>query len=391
MSSLAQHWCLDEGVIYLNHGAYGACPRRTLELQQQLRDEMERQPVAFFERRYNTLLDEARDRLARFVGADADGIVRVSNATTGVNTVLRCLALKPGDELLVTDHAYNACRNAMNETARSAGATVVVAGIPFPIDCPEQVTDLVLSHAGPRTVFALIDHVTSPTALVLPVETITRELEARGVSVMIDGAHAPGMLALDVASLGVSWYTGNGHKWMCAPRGAGFLWAREDKRDSLRPLVISHGVNLKRPGRSSYHDEFDWTGTEDPTPFLSFPAAIDTMGSMIEGGWPEVRRRNRAMALAGRSTLIDALELPSPAPEEMIGTIASIQLPESAPSERFGTDVLQQKLLEDYRIEVPIMGPPVSPRRVLRISAQLYNEPAHYHALADALSKELAG
>ncbi len=389
MSSFAKHWCLDGDVVYLNHGAYGACPRRVLELQQELRDEMERQPVAFFERRYNTLLDEARERLAEFVGADADGIVRVANATSGVSTVLRCLPLKPGDELLVTDHAYNACRNAMNEVARSARANVVVAEIPFPIDTPERVVDLVLAQASDRTVFALIDHVTSPTALVLPVEPITRELEMRGVAVMIDGAHAPGMLALDIASLGASWYTGNGHKWMCAPRGAGFLWARADKRDTLRPLVISHGVNLPRAGRSRYHDEFDWTGTEDPTAFLSFPAAIDTVGSMLEGGWQEIRRRNRSLALEGRATLMQALKLALPAPEEMIGTIAAIPLPESAASGRYGTDALQQTLREDYGIEVPIMFPPVSPRRVLRISAQLYNEPAHYHALADALSKEL--
>jgi len=293
--------------------------------------------------------------------------------------------------LLVTDHAYNACRNAMNEVARSAGASVVVAQIPFPIDRPEQVIDLVLSHTGERTAFALIDHVTSPTALVLPVEAITRQLEARGVPVMIDGAHAPGMLPLDIASLGASWYTGNGHKWMCAPRGAGFLWARPDKRNALRPLVISHGVNLTRDGRSRYHDEFDWTGTEDPTAFLSFPAVIDTIGAFVEGGWPEIRRRNRSLALAGRRVLIERLELPLPAPEEMIGTIAAIPLPESTSGQRYGTDTLQQTLREDYRIEVPIMTPPVSPRRVLRISAQLYNEPAHYQALADALSRELTG
>jgi len=389
MSGFTEHWPLDESIVYLNHGAYGACPRRVLASQQDLRDEMERQPVAFFERRYNMLLDEARERLAEFVGAGADGIVRVANATTGVNTVLRCLALKPGDELLVTDHAYNACRNAMNEVARSADATVVVAEIPFPIDSPEQVVELVLSRAGDRTAFALIDHVTSPTALVLPVDRITRELEARGVPVMIDGAHAPGMLQLDIGSLGASWYTGNGHKWMCAPRGAGFLWARPDKRDALRPLVISHGVNLRREGRSRYHDLFDWTGTEDPTAFLSFPAAIDTIGSLVEGGWPEVRQRNRDLVLAGRQTLIEALNLAPPAPEEMIGTIAAIPLPLSPSGERFGTDLLQQKLREDYRIEVPIMGPPVSPRRVLRISAQLYNEPAHYRSLAQALSAEL--
>jgi len=390
MGSLAEHWCLDEDLVYLNHGAYGACPRRVLELQQELRDEMERQPVAFFERRYNALLDEARERLAEFVGAEPDGIVRVANATTGVNTVLRCLTLDPGDELLVTNHAYNACRNAMNEVARSAGAKVVVAEIPFPIDRCERVVELVLSHAGDRTRFALIDHVTSPTALVLPVEPITRELESRGVPVMIDGAHAPGMLPLDIGSLGASWYTGNGHKWVCAPRGAGFLWARPDKREALRPLVISHGVNLPRAGRSRYHDEFDWTGTDDPTAFLSLPAAIDTLGSMVDGGWPEVRRRNRALALAGRGALINALNLPSPAPEEMIGTIAAIPLPGSVSNQRYGADPLQEKLRQDYRIEVPVMAPPVSPTRVLRISAQLYNEPAHYEALANALSRELS-
>jgi len=390
MGSLTKHWCLDDGVVYLNHGAYGACPRRVLEHQQELRDAMERQPVAFFERRYNGLLDESRERLAEFVGADPEGIVHVANATTGVNTVLRSLRLKPGDELLVTDHAYNACRNAMNEVARSSGAMVVVAKIPFPIDRPEQASDQIFSHAGDRTVFALIDHVTSSTALVLPLETIVPALETRGVEVMIDGAHAPGMLPLEIGSLGASWYTGNGHKWLCAPRGAGFLWARPDKRETLHPLVISHGVNSPRPGRSRYHNEFDWTGTGDPTAFLSLPAAIDHVGSMIEGGWPEVRHRNRELALAGRRRLLDTLKVPSPAPEEMIGTIASIPLPDLVSDERYGADPLQRKLLEVYAIEVPVMAPPMSPKRVLRISAQLYNRPAHYEALASALGEELS-
>ncbi|NIM02366.1 MAG: aminotransferase class V-fold PLP-dependent enzyme, partial [Acidobacteria bacterium] len=188
---------------------------------------------------------------------------------------------------------------------------MIVVEIPFPIDAPGTVVDRVLSHAGERTAFALLDHVTSPTALVLPVETITTELESRGIPVMIDGAHAPGMLELDIEALGASWYTGNGHKWICAPRGAGFLWARPDRRDGLRPLVVSHGFNLTREGRSRYHDIFDWTGTDDPTPFLSFPAAIDTIGSMLDGGWPEVRRRNREMVLQGRGVLTDRLGLPA--------------------------------------------------------------------------------
>jgi isopenicillin-N epimerase len=385
MNPFAEKWCLDPDVVYLNHGAYGACPRDVLLRQQELRDEIERQPTGFFDRRYNDLLDEARSRLAEFIGADAEGLARVPNATTGVNTVLRSLTPRPGDELLVTDHAYNACRNALVEVARDAGATVVVAKIPFPLESAEQVVDCVLSRVTDKTTFALLDHVTSPTGLVLPVGPITRALEDRGVAVMIDGAHVPGMLALDLESLGASWYTGNGHKWICAPRGAAFLWARSDRRDDLRPLVISHGTNLRRPGRSRFHDEFDWTGTDDPTAFLSLPAAIDTVGGMVEGGWPEVQRRNHDLVIAGRRVLLDALEIPAPAPEEMLGTLAAVPLPDLPASGRFGADPLQRELIENYRIEVPIMGPPVSPRRVLRISAQLYNEIGHYEKLAAAL------
>jgi len=229
--------------------------------------------------------------------------------------------------------------------------------------------------------------VTSPTGLVLPVEQITRVLERRGVAVMIDGAHVPGMLPLDLEGLGASWYTGNGHKWVCAPLGAAFVWARADRREGLRPLVISHGTNLRRPGRSRFHDEFDWTGTDDPTAFLSLPAAIDTVGAMVEGGWPEVQRRNRALVLAGRQILLDALDLPAPAPAEMIGTLAAIPLPDLPAGGGFGSDPLQRALRETHRIEVPIMGPPVSPCRVLRISAQLYNQIEHYEQLADALRK----
>jgi isopenicillin-N epimerase len=390
MNPLAAKWCLDPEVVYLNHGAYGACPRDVLRRQQELRDELERQPVAFFERRYNDLLDEARSRLGEFLGADIEGLARVPNATTGVNTVLRGLTPRPGDELLVTDHAYNACRNALAEVARDAGATVVVAAIPFPLESPEQVVDRVLSRVTDRTTFALLDHVTSPTGLVLPVVPITRALEERGIAVMIDGAHVPGMLPLDLEALGASWYTGNGHKWICAPRGAAFLWARADRRETLRPLVISHGTNLRRPGRSRFHDEFDWTGTDDPTAFLSLPAALAAVGGMVEGGWPEVQRRNHDLVLAGRQLLLDALDLPAPAPETMIGTLAGIPLPELPAGGRFGSDPLQRKLIETYRIEVPIMRPPVSPRRVLRISAQLYNEIGHYELLAGALRNELA-
>ena len=389
MNRFAEHWRLDPEFVYLNHGAYGACPRAVLRYQRELRDTIERQPVVFFEDRYFAMLDAARAGLARFIGAREDGLAAVPNATTGVNTVLRSLSVGAGDQLLVTDHAYNACRNALDDVARGARAEVRVVRIPFPVESPEQVVELVLSQVTERTTFALLDHVTSPTGLVLPVETLAQELERRGVAVLIDGAHAPGMLPLDVEASAASWYTGNGHKWICAPRGAAFLWIREDRRDAIQPLVISHGRNLRREGRSRFHDEFDWTGTGDPTAFLSFPSAIETIGGFVDGGWPEVRRRNRELVLQGRQILLEALDLSAPAPEQMIGSLAAIPLPDLDGFDRFGADPLQRTLRDKERIEVPIMGPPVSPCRVLRISAQLYNQLEHYERLAVALRREL--
>src|SRR3990167_1371429 len=281
-------WPLERGVIFLNHGSFGACPAEVLRQQAALRDEMEAEPVRFLSRELDDRLAGARQALAAFVGADADDLAFVANATGGVNAVLRSLRFSPGDELLTTDHAYNACRNALDFAASRAGARVLVAMIPFPLAAPEEVVEAVLAHVTPRTRLALLDHITSPTGLVLPIERLVAALAGRGVEVLVDGAHAPGMVPLDLGVLGAAYYSGNCHKWLCAPKGSAFLWVRRDRQPDIRPLTISHGASATRPGRSRFRLEFDWTGTDDPTAWLTVPRAIEYLGSLLPGGWPEL-------------------------------------------------------------------------------------------------------
>lgn len=388
-SPFAREWTIDPSVDFLNHGCYGCCPRAVLEHQAELRVEMERQPLEFLTRRLPALHDAAREALAAFVGADAEGMVAVPNATTGVSTVLRALEgeLGAGDELLTTDHAYNACKNAIDWLAAKSGARVVVARVPFPLRDASEVVEAVLGGATERTRVALIDHITSPTALVLPVAEIIAALAARGIDTLVDGAHAPGQLALDLRALGAAWYTGNCHKWICSPKVAAFLWAREDKREALRPLVVSHGHNTRRPGRSRLHDEFDWQGTGDPTPFLCVPEALRVIGAMVPGGWDEVRSRNHELALAGRRLVADALGVELPCPDAMIGSMAATPLSPGPRPPADGEDPLHDALLVQFRIEVPVQSWPGPPGRALRISAQLHNELAQYERLAAALQE----
>jgi isopenicillin-N epimerase len=395
-TTFAEAFTLDPDVVFLNHGSFGACPRPVQAAQAALRDELEREPVRFFNHRYHDLLDGAREALARFLGANPADLVAVTNATTGVNTVLRSLSFGAGDELLTTDHAYNACRNALDFTAERTGAWVRVARVPFPLAGPRAVVEAVLATVTPRTRLALLDHVTSPTGVIFPVEELARELSARGVEVLVDGAHALGMLPLDLSALaaaGVSYYTGNAHKWLCTPKGAAFLFVRRDRQPAIRPLVVSHGTNQRRPGRSRFHDEFDWPGSHDPTAFLAIPAALEHLGSLLPGGFPELRERNHRLVVAGREILCTALGVEAPCPEAMLGSLATVPLPDhplAEPPSALLPSPLQRALWDHHRIEVPVFPWPAPPRRWLRVSAQVYNREEDYRYLAAALAERLA-
>ena len=387
-------WPLDPAVVFLNHGSFGSCPQVVLDHQTEFRQRLERQPITFFVRELEGLLDEAITALARFIGVDPADLALVPNATTGVNTVLRSLDFKPGDELLVTDHEYNACRNALNFVAERTGARVVVAHLPFPLKSPEEVVDAVVGAATSRTKLLLIDHVTSQTGMVLPVAEIVRRFADLGIDTLVDGAHAPGMIPLDLNSLGAVYYTGNCHKWICAPKGAGFLHVRRDRQQLIRPLVISHGANSPRMDRSRFRIEFGWMGTSDPSAVLCIPKALEYLATLIQGGWPAIMRRNRELALAGRAVLCQALGIEKPCPDEMIGSLASLPIPDalslSPTKSPLYLDPWQDELLAQYRIEVPIIPWPAPPKRLLRISAQLYNSLPQYELLASAMNALMA-
>jgi isopenicillin-N epimerase len=406
---LARYWALDPDVTFLTHGTYGAAPWPVLNAQSEWRARMEREPVRFMNHVLEPALDAARARLGAFIGAHADDIAFVPNATTGVNTVLRSMepTFEPGDEILTTDHDYNACINAIRYVCGRAGAQPVVAKVPFPPRDADEVVAAILSAVTPRTKLVVVSHVTSPTALVLPIARIVAALTERGIDTLVDGAHAPGMLPLNLDALNAAYYTGNAHKWLCAPKGAGFLHVRRDRQGGIRPLVISHGTNSPRRERSRFRLEFDWLGTLDSSAYLSIPAALEFMGTLLPGGWPEVQRRNHETVMAARRVLQAAVDLrQDAAPQDLIGSMATIEVPtdlapapitaspEGAPDETWPLDPLFDWLFSEHRIDAPVYAWPHTPaegasarRRLLRVSAQVYNEPADYERLARVLTE----
>ncbi|QDV09807.1 Isopenicillin N epimerase [Planctomycetes bacterium Poly30] len=391
-SAYRSHWGLNPDVTFLNHGSFGASPRVVLEAQRRLQDELESDPIRWLapERDLEKKLDPVRERLSDFLGCRFEDLAFVRNATDGVNAVLRSFPFEADDEILVTSHGYNACTNAARFVAGRAGARVTVADIPFPCSGPDAAVEAIEAAFTSKTRLLLVDYVTSPTALILPLARIIEAAHARGIRVLVDAAHAAGMVKVELDALGADYTTGNLHKWLCGPKVAGYLHVRPEHQAEVRPTVISHAANTPRPARSRFLAEFDWTGTFDPTPLLAVPVALDFLENVIHGGGIEaVYAANRALALEGRRILTSRLGLVAPAPEEMLGSIVTLPLPDGPPPEIGRTDTLGQRLFETHRIEVPIVHWPAPGKRWFRISAMLYNDATEYERLGDALESEL--
>ena len=390
-SHLAKHWTFDPSRVFLNHGSFGACPDFVIKEQRMWQDLMEKEPVQFFEELMPDLLAKSRTALGEFLSCDANDLAFVSNATSGVNTILRSLQFEQGDEILVPNHAYQACRNTIDFVASRWGARVVEVAIPFPIDGPQVVIDLMKSACSERTKLVMIDTVTSPTGLRMPFEELTAFFEGKGVEVLLDAAHGIGMIPLNLEKLGASYVTSNCHKWLCAPKGSAFLYVRSDKQSKIQPLTISHGHSFPLGDTTRFRHEFDWTGTQDISGWCAIPAVIEGMAELVDGGWEAIMQHNHDLAIKGRDILCGSLGIEQPCPNEMIACISTIQLPGEIPAKEkmHEPDPLHHVLSEIYNIQVPVWSWPSPEGRYLRISAQLYNSVEQYELLADALVNEL--
>lgn len=382
-AAMRELFLLDPGLVFLNHGSFGACPREVLADQRRWQDEMERNPVEFLGRRSAALLRAAREALGGFVGANADDLVFVPNATTAVNIVARSLDLKPGDEVLATDHEYGACDAAWQRVCAQHGATYRRASVPLPFERGRFVRH-VLAHAGPRTRLVFASHITSTTALVFPVAELCAAARARGLLTLIDGAHAPGQIDLDLDALGADFYAANLHKWVCAPKGAGFLHARAEHHARLHATVTSwgyaegtggHGGFDAYLGRSTLERRLQWQGTRDPSAWLAVPAAIAFHRRHLG---PAVRNRSHAMATALLHRVAERTGLAPIAPDDDFAAMVPI------PVETRDADALRQTLFEHHRIEVPVTAH--GGRHFVRVSVAGYTTEADLLALEAALA-----
>lgn len=398
-SEFSCHWDIDPNTVYLNHGSFGAAPRLVLEAQRSWRSHMESELVKWFVEEHSEAIDQSRRALAEFLSCDWDCIAPVPNATIAVATVFSNANLGPGDEVLITDHEYPACQNNARWYAAKRGATVTVANVPFPVTSPRDITDAILSKVTSRTKIALLSHVTSSSGLIFPLEQLVPALESKGIRVIVDAAHAPGMVpSINLRALGASYYTANCHKWICSPKSGAFLFVRRDLQDNFRPLALSNNAEQPKQGRSQFLTEFEYIGTQDMSAFYAISDAIRIMNGMVPGGWPQVMRDNHNLCLKGRDILCNALGMKPTAPDSMVGCICTMILPphpkdlQSKLSQRPTKyhDALWDVLLAKWGIQVPIWTVANTGHRTLRISAQLYNSLAQYEYLAKALKTELA-
>ena len=360
---------LDPDVVFLNHGSFGACPRPVFERYQEWQRELERQPIDFIDRKLPGELAAARVRLAAFLGAETDDLVFVPNATSGVNLAARAVGLRPGDEVLATGLEYGACDLAWEHACARAGARYVCADVPLPLERPEQVVDALFARVSERTRVVFVSHVTSGTALVLPVEEIVRRARSLGLTTVVDGAHAPAQVPLDLDSLGADYYTGNCHKWMCAPKGAGFLHVRRELQDTVDALIVSWGYE----DGGSFVARHEHQGTRDPAAYLTVPAAIEWLEA---NDLPAMQRRARELTRTGRAHLCEIDGVEPLAHESFLAQMASVRVPTD------DTDTLYRGLLE-RGIEVPVVSRKAGP--MLRFSVAPYTEESDLDALVAAL------
>ncbi len=418
-SAVAHHWRLDPQLVFLNHGSFGACPTPVVEAQQGLRDRIEREPVSFFCDELFALTDRARKAIASLTGGRPEDYVFLANATQSVATVMDNAAqgiglaggkpLGPGDEILINSHEYPACQNIVRRTAERTGARVVSVDLPW-LDLPAPVTsdrlfELMMSCVTDRTRLCMVSLITSPTGLIMPVSRLAHALRARGVATLVDAAHGPGAIEMDVTRIGADFITSNCHKWLCSPKGSAFLYVRPENQLGFRPMALSNFARAPEgtKSRSKFNLEFDYVGTDDPTARLAIADAVELVPRCAEMDWKQIVAHNRALVMRGRDILVERLGMTAPAADELIGPLAVVPLPD-VPADRrdriakrptLYSNALQDNLVAKHGVQVPVwvpsayLGQPFDGKRYIRLSAQVYNTIEQYAYLADVLAEEL--
>jgi isopenicillin-N epimerase len=379
IASVGAEFLLRPDITFLNHGSFGACPRPVFAEYQRWQRTLEEQPVEFLGRRIDGLLAEAREPLGKYLGTAPDNLVFVPNTTHGINIIARSFPLEPGDEVLGASHEYGAVERTWTFVCEAKGARYRSQPIALPVTSAEEIIEQLWQGITPRTRALVISHITSPTALIFPVAEICRRAAAQGIYTIIDGAHAPGQIDLALDDIGADFYVGNLHKWVCAPKGSAFLYARPDRQAMLQPLVVSWGWRAITPGPSPFQDYFGWTGTSDPAAYLSVPEAI---AFQQRHDWPTIRARSHALATSACQRIGAMTGLPPISPEttDWYSQMRSIPIPRtSTPSE-----ALRQRLWDEYQIEIPVVD--WGDHRFVRISIQAYNTPRDVDRLVSALA-----
>jgi isopenicillin-N epimerase len=372
-----EQFLINPEVVFLNHGSFGACPKPVFETYQRWQLELERQPVEFLARRHDTLMGEARTKLAAYLNADPANLIYVVNATTGVNLVARSLKLKEGDEILGTDHEYGACELTWDFVCERTGAKYIHHAIPIPVTSAEELVESFWAQVTPRTKMIYLSHITSPTALIFPIAEICRRAREAGILTLIDGAHAPGQISLDLTALDADFYTGNCHKWLCAPKGSGFLYAQPQHHAWLEPTIISWGWQED----GTFASRHQMQATRDIAAFLSVPAAIEFQQAH---DWDSVWARCHELVRYARQRITDLTGLTSISPDstDWFVQMATFPLPDCNPED------LKRRLYDEFRVEIPIVT--WNNRYFVRVSIQAYNTQDDVDYLVEALRQLLA-
>lgn len=369
-------WMLDPHVTYLNHASFGARRVEIYEAQQRYKRVFERSPVDFLDRNRH-LVDQARRVIANFVGADHQGFGFVENATTGIGCVVHSIPFDAGDEILTTDHVYNGVRQLLHQHAQKNSLLYRELEVPLPVHCASDITTCITNAISDKTKLLVVDHVASASSILFPVQEIVDLCREKGILLLIDGAHAPGMIDLHIEQLAPDWYVANLHKWVCAPLGAAFVWTNKKHRSMTHPMTISHWLG------EGYTNEFDWQGTRDVSAWLAAADAVK-LGHTI--GWERIRHHNHGLVTWMHSTLVDQLgvEPLSPINGSMLGSMVTVLLPPTCPQERDDCIAMRDTLYEKFALEVPIFE--FQGRGMLRVSAQLYSKKNDMNLLLNALN-----